>query len=88
MSAQQSFSGLIHPGREIRRPPLVGMEFLHQRPVRFADLVDARSRLKPQDLVGFVFRHYARMRMSARPRVSISLSVFTPAGKPAIKISL
>jgi hypothetical protein len=64
------------------------MEFLHQRPMRFSDLVDARARLKPQDLVGFLFRHYARMRMSARPRVAVSLSVFTPAGKPAIKISL
>ena len=88
MSAQQSFSSLIHPGREIRRPPLVGMEFLHQRPIRFLDLVDARARLKPQDLVGFIFRHYARMRLSSRPRVTVSLSVFTPSGKPAIKISL
>jgi hypothetical protein len=56
--------------------------------MRFSDLVEARTRLKPQDLIGFLFRHYARMRMSARPRVTISLSVFTPAGKPAIKISL
>ena len=88
MSAQQSFSGLVYPGGEIRRPPLVGMEFLHQRPVRFSDLVEARTRLKAQDLIGFLFRHYARMRLGARPRVTISLSVFTPAGKPAIKISL
>jgi hypothetical protein len=56
--------------------------------MRLSDLVEARTRLKPQDLVGFLFRHYARVRMSARPRVTISLSVFTPAGKPAIKISL
>lgn len=88
MSAQQHFFSLVDPGREIRRPPLVGMEFLHQRPIRFSDLVDARTRLKPQDLVGFIFRHRARLRMSARPRVAIALSVFTPAGKPAVKISL
>ena len=88
MSAQQDFSRLVDASREVRRPPLVGMEFLHQRPMRFADLVEARARLKPQDLIGFLFRHYARLRMSARPRVTISLSVFTPAGKPAIKISL
>jgi hypothetical protein len=88
MSAQQDFSRLIYASSEIRRPSLIGMEFLDQRPMRMSDLVDARSRLKPQDLVGFIFRHYARVRMSARPRVTISLSVFTPAGKPAIKISL
>ena len=88
MSAQQSLSGLVHPGREVRRPPLVGMEFLHQRPIRFLDLVEARARLKPQDLVGLILRHYARMRVNTRPRVAISLSVFTPSGKPAIKISL
>ena len=88
MSAQQDFSRLVHASREVRRPSLVGMEFLHQGAMRFSDLVEARTRLKPQDLIGFLFRHYARLRMSARPRVTISLSVFTPAGKPAIKISL
>ena len=86
MSAQQNFSGLVDPGREVRRPPLVGMEFLHQPAIRLSDLVEARARLKPQDLVGFLFRHRARLR--ARPRVAIALSVFTPAGKPAVKISL
>ena len=88
MSAQQDFSRLVHASSEVRRPSLIRMELLHQRTMRFSDLVEARTRLKPQDLVGFLFRHYARLRMSARPRVTISLSVFTPAGKPAIKISL
>ena len=86
MSAQQDFSRLVDASREVRRPPLIGVQFLHQRAVRFSDLVEARARLKPQDLIGFFFRHYARLRMSARPRVTISMSVFTPAGKPAIKI--
>lgn len=88
MSAHQDFSRLIYASGEIRRPSLIGMQLLDQRAMRMSDLVEARSRLKPQDLVGFIFRHYARLRLSARPRVSISLSVFTPAGKPAIKISL
>ena len=88
MSAQQDYSRLVDASREVRRPSLVRMEFLHQRPMRFSDLVEARTRLKPQDLIGFLFRHYARMRMGARPRVTVSMSVFTPAGKPAIKIGL
>jgi hypothetical protein len=88
MSAQQDFFRLIDAGGQVRRAPVVGVELLHQRPIRLSDLVEARTRLKPQDLVGFLFRHYARMRMGARPRVAITLSVFTPAGKPAVKIRL
>ncbi len=88
MSAQQDFSRLVDTSREVRRSPMVRMEPLHQGPMRFSDLLDARTRLKPQDLIGFFFRHYARLRMGTRPRVTISLSVFTPAGKPAIKIRL
>ncbi len=34
MAAEKNFLGLIDAGREIRRPPLVGMEFLHQSAVR------------------------------------------------------
>ena len=88
MSAQQDFFRLIDAGGQVGRASMVGVELLHQRPIRLSDLVEARTRLKPQDLVGFLLRHYARMRVGARPRVAISLSVFTPAGKPAIKISL
>ena len=39
MSAQQNFSRLIDASSEIRRPSLVGMEFLHQHPVRLSDLL-------------------------------------------------
>ena len=88
MSAQQNFLGQVHPGREIGRSSLVRVEPLHQRAVRSPDLVDARTRLKPQDLVGLLFRHRARLRLSARPRVGVRLSVFTPSGKPAVEIRL
>ncbi len=37
MAAQKNVFGLVDPGREIRRPPLVGMQFLHQRAVRARD---------------------------------------------------
>ena len=68
MSAQQDLFGLVDPSREVRRPPLVGMEFLHERPMRLSDLVEARARLKPQDLVGLLFGHRARWRVAGRPR--------------------
>ena len=59
MAAQQHVLGLINSGREIRRPPLVGMQFLHERPVRAANLVQARPGLNAKDLIGLLFSHPA-----------------------------
>ena len=88
MATQQNLFGLIHPSREIRRPSLVGMKFLHQRPVRSAHVVGARPLLKTQDLIGLFFRHRARLPMASRPRVGVAISVFTPSGKAAVEIRL
>ena len=85
MSTKQDFFGLIDPGREIRRAPLVGMEFLHQRAVRAADGVGARAGFQAKDLIGLLFRHFAAARRRP-PRCRVTLRVFTPAGIPAVKI--
>ena len=88
MAAKQHILGLIDAGREIRRPPLVGMQFLHEGTVGAADLLRARSGLNAKDLIGFLFSHFAagrRPRPAARTRVT--LRVLTPAGLPAVKIS-
>lgn len=88
MAAEQDFLGFVDPSRKVRRPPLVGMEFLHESPVRRADLVDARPRLHPKDLVSFLLGHrVGGSRSLARPRCRVLLEVFTPAGKPAVQIS-
>lgn len=47
-----------------------------------------RPKLTPQDLVSLLFRQRARARIAALPRVSVSISVFTPSGRPAVQISL
>jgi hypothetical protein len=60
----------------------------HQRPMRPPHLLGARARLKSQDLVGLLLRHRPRLRAAARPRIVVALSVFTPAGKPAVEIRL
>ena len=81
MAAQKNVLGLIHAGREIRRPPLVGMQFLHQRAVGAADVLGARPRLHAKDLISLLFRHFAAApRRAARPRCRITLHVLTPAG--------
>ncbi len=87
MPVEQDVLGFVHPGGEIVRPALVGMEFLHKGSVSLSDLVRPRPRLKPQDLVGLLFRHRAAARRVSAPPARVALSVLTPAGRPAVKIS-
>ena len=55
MAAKQHVFGLIDAGREIRRPPMVGMQFLDEGPVRATDLLRGRPGLNAKDLIGFLF---------------------------------
>ena len=45
MATKQNVLGRIDAGREIRRPPLVGMQFLHQGTVSAADVATLARRL-------------------------------------------
>ena len=67
MAAKKNFLGFVDTGREIRRPPLVGMQFLHQRAMRAADVVGARAGLQAKDLIGLLFRHFAAARRARAP---------------------
>ena len=86
MSVQQEVLRLVDAARKIRRPAQVGMKALHQAPVSGPDVVRSRSWLKPQDLVSFLLRHRAVLKIGPAPLVRVSLSVFTPSGKPAVEI--
>ena len=92
MTAQQDVLGFVDPGRQIRRPPLVGMQFLHQRPVRARDVFPAGPLTKAENLIRFILGHGGSARAprprAAAPRIVLSLSCLTPTGKPAIEISL
>ena len=87
MAVKQNFLGLIDAGRKVRRPPLVGMQFLHQGTMSASDVLRARPGLKAKDLISLLFSHFAAAR---RPRpvppCRITLRVFTPTGQPAVKI--
>ncbi len=65
MAAKQDVLGFIDAGGEVRRPPLVGMQFLHQEPVSAADVLRTRSGLKAKDLISLLFRHFAAPRRVA-----------------------
>src|SRR5438270_11773413 len=90
MTVKKRVLGLVDARREIRRPPLVGMEFLHQGAMRPADLVRTRPRLQAKDLISLLFRHFAGRRspdLTALPPCPIALRVLTPAGKPAVQVA-
>src|SRR5258708_23249114 len=87
MRTKQSILGLVYTGGEVRRPPLVGMQFLHERAVRPADLVAPRARLPAKDLIGLLVRHFAARRPAALPPCRVALRVLTPGGKPAVQIA-
>lgn len=85
---QKDVLGLIDASGKAGASSGVRMDALHQAPMGLADRLLARPRLKPQDLVGLLLRHRARSRRATLPRVSVTISVFTPAGRPAVEISL
>ena len=86
MAAKKGFLSLIDTGSKVRRPPLVGMEFLHQRSMRARDEIGPRAGLQAKDLIGLLLGHFATGRGSTAPRVRIRMRVLTPAGIPAVKI--
>lgn len=82
--------GGVDAGRELRRPPMVGMDFLHQRPMRTGDLLKARPRLQAKELIRFLLGHYARPEWRpslTEPKVRVRLAVRTPSGRAAVTIS-
>ncbi len=87
MRTKQNLFGLVYSGSEVRRPPLVGMQFLHQGSVGSADFVAPRSRLQAKDLIGLLVRHFTARRRAALPACRVSLRVLTPSGKPAVQIA-
>jgi hypothetical protein len=71
---------LIDTGREVRRLPLVGMHFLHQP--RLA----TRESLAPRR-ANLIVDRFAGSQPQI-PRICVALRVFTPSGKPAVRMRL
>ena len=59
MAAKQNILGLIDASRKIRRPPLVGMQFLHEGSVSTTDFLRTSPGLKAKDLISLLFSHFA-----------------------------
>jgi hypothetical protein len=90
MSFQENILGFALPAGEATTvsPSTKRGNTLNQVLGQCLGAASGRSRLTPQDLVSLLFRQRARARIAALPRVSVSVSVFTPSGRPAVQISL
>ena len=92
MSAHQDGLGFIDLGGKSRRPPVVGMQFLHERAMRPRDLFARGAFRKPQDLISFILGHGSRETLAPvptpAPRVAVVIACRTPTGKAAVEISL
>ena len=86
MLSEKSVLRFVDFRREERRAALVGMNPEHQAAVSGPDLGLAGPGRKAKDLIGLLVSHGARIRRAARPRVAISLDVFTPTGLSAVEI--
>ena len=86
MASKQNFLSLIDSGRKIRRAPLVGMQFLHEQPVRTANVIRRGALRNAKDLLGLLFGHFAATRRMALPRCRTTVTVLTPTGIPAVEI--
>src|ERR1700722_10407230 len=82
MVSAQSILRFIDVKSETRRPPLVGMIFLHERRV-VAHTSPARG--APNRLIGLLVGQFARPQQTP-PRCGVTLRVFTPSGKPAVRV--
>jgi hypothetical protein len=81
MVSTQHILRFIDAGREVRRSPLVGMDFLHEH--RVATRLSPTSQ-KARGLIAFLIRFAGSQRDV--PRCAVALRVFTPSGKSAVQV--
>lgn len=87
MATHEDVLGLVYTGGETRRPPLIGMEFLHQAPVRAGNVLRRRLLRKSQDFIGLILRHRgAEAPAPGAPAVRVGIVCRTPAGRSAVEI--
>jgi hypothetical protein len=71
----------IDAGREIRRPPLIGMDFLYKH----RDATRLPLLQKTMGLITVLIDRFARSQREV-PRCAVALRVFTPSGKAAVRV--
>ena len=84
MSLHQNILGLIDPRGKRGRAAMIWMKLLHQRAMGADDLRRARAFGSP----GLRSASRRDIAAAAPPPLTLTLVCLTPAGKPAVEISL
>jgi hypothetical protein len=79
MVSAQYILRFIDADREVRRRPLVGMNFLHEHAIRLSPIPQ-----RARGLINFLVDRFVGLQCDV-PRRGVALCVFTPSGKPAVK---
>ena len=66
----------------------IGFSTLRQAATRLADFRSPGNRFKTRDLVALLLSHGARSWRASQPTAHVRVRVFTPDGRPAIRIDL
>lgn len=85
MALHESIRGLVNL-RGNRRPPLVGLDFLHDSAARARRMAVSRQRFQARDLFSLLLRHFAARRSAPEPRCRILLNAVGPSGIPTVRI--
>lgn len=57
-------------------------------PLRLSDLLRSHPAIKTRDLIAMLLGIGARARRASLPKARVNLRVYTPSGRPAVRISL
>jgi hypothetical protein len=82
MVSAQRILRFIDVHSEVRRPPLVGMQFFHERKVMTHVSLAVYG---AKGLIGLLVGQFARSQQTAK-RCRVALRVFTPSGRPAVRV--
>lgn len=86
MLTEMPVLGLVDLGGAATPGAASGID-LFPKPVAFAGLRLGVSRLKPQEVIGFLRVHAARTRRRAAPARAVNIDVLTPTGMRAVEIT-
>ena len=82
---EEIFGGVQADGQPVAAAP-VGMEFLHQAPVRLTDFLERGAFGKTKDFISLLLGQKLGRARAALPRARVRMRVFSPIGSPAVRI--
>ena len=86
MASQKNILRFVEFGSKKREIAAAGIRGLRQVAGGLPRDSHGGSAKTPQHLIELLYAHGSRSRRANLPRATVQLSVFTPAGKPAVKI--